>query len=66
MGYLWDLNFTLEYLFYSRISEKTPVKKNIHIAIHNLLLKRYTHISVTEYIKERSLFIKTIYFLITN
>ena len=39
MGYLWDLNFTIEYFFYSRIFEKTPVKKNIHIAIHNLLVK---------------------------
>jgi len=39
MGYLWDLNFTIEYLFYSRIFEKNPVKKNIHIAIHNLLVK---------------------------
>ena len=39
MGYLWDLNFTIEYFFYSRIFEKTPVKKNIHIAINNLFVK---------------------------
>ena len=38
MGYLWDLNFTIEYFFYSRIFEKTPVKKT-YIAINNLLVK---------------------------
>jgi hypothetical protein len=36
MGYIWDLNFTIECLFYCR---KNPVKKTLFIAIHNLFVK---------------------------
>ncbi len=53
MGYLWDLNFTIEYFFYSRIFEKTPVKKTYILQYIIYWLNRYTHLSVTEYIKER-------------
>ncbi len=45
MGYLWDLNFTIEYFFYSRIFYILQYIIN--------WLNRYTHLSVTEYIKER-------------
>ena len=36
MGYLWDLNFTIECLFYCRIFEK-----NLISAIHNLFEHSY-------------------------
>jgi len=71
MGYLWDLNFSLECLFYCIIFEKKKTfKKTLflqYILLYIIyLLNLYTHISVTEYIKERCLYITTIYFLITN
>jgi len=40
MGYLWDLNFTIECLFYCRIFEKNLISA-IHIAIHNLFEHSY-------------------------
>ena len=65
--YISSCYVTIECLFYCRIFEKTLLKKTLFLQyILQYIIHFNTHISVTEYIKERCLFITTIYFLITN